>query len=333
METSLSSCKRLVGWLFSQSYNSFKEIFDTTKTKPFSNKFLNQLSWDKFIAATIKQVGKGQPANITTLKDGYLASKRRLNNGLKDGSSILYRLQEEYRISLDFLNKMKNSLQLVGEWDTTPDLVEANLDYFFQIPIRNFTLFLAMNVNKFLALFEWIKSFTSDGRIDYKYCKVMTMALQAVPFSFDTGKIQNRTEIWKCGFQRKGNGPLYLSMGVERIIKRSGYGFIRPRIDWETIQFREEVKEKIAFNESILHEYYRRNWYSIRDTKDDIACIEIAGKWLRAYHYSKPLEEFIIGFFTIHLIKLYRKYIFQQLKFPVKEEYKEQAQRGEIYLY
>jgi hypothetical protein len=206
---------------------------------------------------------------------------------------------------------MKNSLQLVGEWDTTPDLVEANLDYFFQISTRNFTLFLAMNVNKFLALFEWIKSFTSDGYIDYEYCKVMTMALQAVPFSFDIGKIQNRTEIWKCGFQRKGNGPLHLGIGVERIIKRSGYGFIRPRIDWETMQFREEVKEKIAFNESILREYYRRNWYSIRDIKDDIARIEIAGKWLRVYYYSKPLEEFIIGFFTIHLIKSYRKYIFQ----------------------
>jgi hypothetical protein len=111
------------------------------------------------------------------LKDGYLASKRRLNNRLKDGSSILYRLQEEYRISLDFLNKIKNSLQLVGKWDITLDLVEANLNYFFQIPTRNFTLFLAINVNKFLTLFKWIKSFTLDSRIDYEYYKVIIIAL------------------------------------------------------------------------------------------------------------------------------------------------------------
>ena len=36
--------KRARGWIFYQIYNSYKEITDVAKTKPFRSRFLSQLA-------------------------------------------------------------------------------------------------------------------------------------------------------------------------------------------------------------------------------------------------------------------------------------------------
>ena len=53
MEMGKISLKRQHGWVFSQVYNSYKEIYDAANTKPFSSKFLERLSWDPAIARMI----------------------------------------------------------------------------------------------------------------------------------------------------------------------------------------------------------------------------------------------------------------------------------------
>jgi len=43
VEMSRPSKKRQQGWVYSQVYNSFKEMYDAAKTKPFSYLRLNRL--------------------------------------------------------------------------------------------------------------------------------------------------------------------------------------------------------------------------------------------------------------------------------------------------
>jgi hypothetical protein len=45
--------KRREGWVFSQAYNSYKELFDAAKTKPFKSLYLTQLLWDSLVAKMI----------------------------------------------------------------------------------------------------------------------------------------------------------------------------------------------------------------------------------------------------------------------------------------
>jgi hypothetical protein len=58
LEMSRSSHKRREGWVFSQAYNSYKELFDTTKTKLFKSLYLTQLSWDSLVTKIITTQGK-----------------------------------------------------------------------------------------------------------------------------------------------------------------------------------------------------------------------------------------------------------------------------------
>jgi hypothetical protein len=59
IEMSRSSCKRQEGWVFSQGYNSIKELYNAINTKLFSNQQLSQLAWDLTIEKMIHSLGKG----------------------------------------------------------------------------------------------------------------------------------------------------------------------------------------------------------------------------------------------------------------------------------
>ena len=46
-----------------------------------------------------------------------------------------------------------------------------------------------------MAAFEWITALHPTGAVSYKHCKVLTMLLQALPFTFDLGQIEKRGEL------------------------------------------------------------------------------------------------------------------------------------------
>ena len=115
IEMSRTSLKRKQGWVFSQLYNSFKEISDAAKVKPFHNPFLNKLAWDPKVEAMIKNQGKGNAATRNQLKNSYIDSKRRLSQSLNESIKKLYSVREEHRIILAFLYCIVQSLGEVEE--------------------------------------------------------------------------------------------------------------------------------------------------------------------------------------------------------------------------
>ena len=49
-----------------------------------------------------------------------------------------------------------------------------------------------------MAAIEWILTLhEEEGRVSYEHCKVLTMLLQALPFSFDLGPTIRTGELWK----------------------------------------------------------------------------------------------------------------------------------------
>ena len=115
LDMSRSSRKRQEGWVFSQAYNSYKEIFDAAKTKPFSNLYLRQLTWDPLVAEMIKQQGRAGLTPDSRLRVSYQASKRRLFTSLKKGLKTLYGVREKHRISLAFFERMRSCLETTGD--------------------------------------------------------------------------------------------------------------------------------------------------------------------------------------------------------------------------
>lgn len=104
IEFNAASAQRKQGWIFTQHYNSVKELFDTGKIKPFQAAFLDKLCWDPGVRAMLEKRGGAVLATWAQLQRSYLHSKKRASQALEAAVLWSYSIREEHRISLAFLD-------------------------------------------------------------------------------------------------------------------------------------------------------------------------------------------------------------------------------------
>jgi hypothetical protein len=184
LEISRSSRQRQEGLSYIQVYNSIKEPYDAGKTKPFGSPFLPKLAWDTEVAAALAKAVRGSPTPIPIVLKGYLEGKRRLYTALKEAKRMSYGFRMEYRMSIALMDQVESSLRGTGEWDSVCVLTNADMEPIWHLPTDEYTTYLLANANKFMAVIEWIRALSSEGRISYEHCKILTMFLQALPFSY-----------------------------------------------------------------------------------------------------------------------------------------------------
>ena len=311
---SRSSRQRREGWLYSQAYNSIKEPYDAAKTKPFSSPSLHKLAWDPQVTSMIDKQGKGQSASISSVLRSYLESKKRVYTAWKEASRLSFGVRLEHRLSLSLVNRIINSLRIAGDWETNHDLDDSDLEPVWCLSTQEYINYQSSNANKFMAAIEWIRALSSEDRISYEHCKILTMFLDMLPFSFDSGPIQQKNNLWKTKFERRNSTRATLGMGLGQTIIAYGYGWLIPRIDWEQLTFHPQILSDIGFSSSMLKDNYRKNWVQVKNTKVDLERIEAAGKWLAIYHSDPISKTFILQFIIIIIIQSYRKQIFTYLK-------------------
>lgn len=334
LEMSSSSRKRREGWVFSQAYNSYKELFDAAKIKPFKSPYLTQLSWDSLVTKMITIQGKRYTVPNKQLRGNYQGAKHRFYESLLDGNKISYGVREEHRISLTFFGRMRASLESSGTWDQSQSLIADDSLHIQALHTHDYLQYLLLNANKFMAAAEWILSYQQRGRISYEHCKIITLFLQALPFTFDSGPIMRQNELWKDKFERRKGGPQVLGMGLRDSLSKFGYMWFPGRIDWQQMVFQERFANQIGFANSMLREKYRANWLNVKTAKDDLSRLETAGRWLALYHTNIECRSFILQFMIQLIMRSYRIEVFYHLKKDINniKLYKKAINRN-IYLY
>jgi hypothetical protein len=332
VEMSRRSTKRQQGWVFSQVYNSFKEQYDAAKTKPFSHPRLGRLAWDSVVAQMLQQQGKGRATTPEQIRRCYIASKERLYRALLESRKLSFGVREEHRISLAFFDRLRQTLEAGGDWETVRQLTDDDYSHFWELPTDSFVGFLALNANKFMAAIEWTLCLEEPGRVSYERCKLATMLLQCLPFAFDSGPIGGRTDIWQPKIQRRRGGAAVLGMGIKDAISRTGYGWFLPRVDWERLEFRRPLAHRMAFASSMLRDTYRRNWARVVDSKNDLERVEAAGRWIELYWAIGACQALVIQFLLVLIMRSYRKEVFRYFKALFRPESGEEAALGKIML-
>jgi hypothetical protein len=82
----------------------------------------------------------------------------------------------------------------------------------------------------------------------------------------------------------------------------------------------------------MLRDNYQRNWVRVKDSKDDLAWLEAAGKWLAVYHKDPDCFRYLTHFMVVLIMRSYRKEVFSRLKQMVRPEHYEQAAKGNVML-
>ncbi len=330
IEMSRRSSKRQKGWVFSQLYNSCKEMWDAMKKKPFRSPFLSKLTWDPKIRKMVDQQGKAVTATASQLKGSFQASKSRLACSLQDGEKRSFGVREEHRISLAFLLEMKHKLERIGSWDRLPTSNPSNQP-FWEIPSRTYTTFLLYNANKILLVFERILTMSRNGYVSYEHSKVLAMLLHALQHCYDSVDLKRQRGLWEDAHQLRRDGPIVQGMGLQRTIEESGYGWFLPKIDWTEFVFRADLSGQMSYSNTTLRDTHRKNWVSIKHAKDDLKQLEVIGQWLNLYQ-SEHHQWFLFRMIIALVLRQFRKNVFSLIKSDILPEYQEAALAGKVML-
>ena len=156
VEFARTSVQHANGWIYSQAYNSVKEIFDAAKVKPFQADFLDKLTWDPEVRTMLEKRGKAVLATKKQLEGSYLKSKRRTAESLRAGEQLSYGVREEHRLSLAFMEQMREALESRGLWDQPAARTSSRALPYWQLSSETYLTYLTCNVNKFTFAFEWL---------------------------------------------------------------------------------------------------------------------------------------------------------------------------------
>jgi hypothetical protein len=224
-EFARTSAQRSNGWIYSQAYNSVKEVFDAAKVKPFQAGFLDKLTWDPDVRTMLEKRGKAVLATQKQLECSYLSSKNRMSEALIAGEHLSYGVREEHRISFGFLERMRRALDAIGLWGQAAARTDGEVPY-WQLPSEMYLTHLAYNVNKFSFAFEWLLRQQPSGSISYAHSMVLRMLLQALQCSFDSVDPQRTPSLWRASYEVKRLRTQRLGMGMSQTLRGAGYAWL-----------------------------------------------------------------------------------------------------------
>lgn len=143
------------GLIYTQMYQSVKEVTDATKLFPFANEALEEMALDPQIRRGASQAAGGRRRDVEVVERAYLASKHRVWNALAASRGKSFGIREEHRITWELfvalLDRLRNSSRDQLEVGTATCPTHA-----WAIPTANYLDFLSRNADKFATGFEII---------------------------------------------------------------------------------------------------------------------------------------------------------------------------------
>lgn len=151
--TSKQSKLREGGIIYSQFYNSVKEVSDATKCIPFENDGLEELALDPQIRQGARSVAGGRRRDAKIIERAYCASKRRANHALLDSIKKSFGIREEHRITWSLYQALLARLRLqpLEELEIVMDDCPT---YAWAIKTETYLKFLWRSADKFASGFE-----------------------------------------------------------------------------------------------------------------------------------------------------------------------------------
>lgn len=311
VEYSHTSIQRSNGLIYSQAYNSVKEIFDAAKVKPFKGSHLDKLTWDPDVRTALQKRGKAVLATAKQLQSSYLSSKQRLDEGLRSGVRLSYGVREEHRISMRFFERMRSVLSGRQEQDRS----HIGPNPYWELSSKTYLDYLAANVNKFVFAFEWVLGQQKSKSISYGHSMILQMLLRGLQCSFDSVNPDLNPSLWQRLYTVKHLQAQRVGVGLKESMVQDGYGWLlEDRVDWDRLKFCIGAADQIGFQDITLYDSYRRQWRGVKDAKDDVKKLEVIGRWLELYASNEELCSEILTFMIGFLHRAFRKDFFHSIK-------------------
>jgi hypothetical protein len=325
------------GLIYSQYYNSVKEISDAQQLHPFEHDGLEELALDPQIRQGARHVAGGRHSDVKVLEAAYCASKNRSQTALTSSRKKSFGIREEYRISWPLFQGLLNRLQQEVETSAVDDLLIVLDDcpsYSWAIRTDTYVRFLWRSVNKFATGFEVIRAQANHELVTWEETKMMAMFLRCLRFVFGGHQLWRESGLWWSRRERslesddggeRGGLRVWYGLGFCNTLPRYGYCWFEPRIDWNRLIFKSDITDNILFGNRILQRQYLRRGGSVRDFFAATHRLELALRWVTEYHNINPIRNRLITWIVHLCLQQFRVDVLTTVKAEIREEYQDES--------
>lgn len=272
------------GLIYSQLYSSVKEIVDATKRFPFTNDAMEEMALDPQIRRGARQVAGGRRRDERIVELAYLASKRRTRDALTASRRKSFGIREEHRITWALFIALLYRLRLYDRESLEISLVDCP-SYAWPIKTSVYMDYLWRSADKFATGFEVVRARCRKELVTWEQTKMMAMFLRCLRFTFGGHLLGWESALWWSRRERYIGEPprlrLWYGLGFSNTLLQYGYCWLKPRIDWDRLQFRSEVTDYILFGNNVLRGQYLRRGQQVQAFIDTTQQLEVAMEWLQ----------------------------------------------------
>lgn len=259
--TPRQSPSRQQGLLYSQFYNSTKEITNTVKKFLFQDRALESLALNLNIQASLQHTGGLENHRTETLTKSYLGSKERCLEGFAVLVQKSYSTQKEHHIIQTLARGVKDQLKAIGVQDR--EIVPTRPKPFQYLPTATFLGFTSANINKFTSGFKYVRSLDTQEFVLQEHSQVIIAFLQLLKFRYRSHHIKREIGLqWDKKTAYK-SGKQFYRLGFSSIIKQYGYRWFLLKINWEQYTFLEELGGRSLFGNIYIVDTFKARWRAI----------------------------------------------------------------------
>jgi hypothetical protein len=327
------------GLIYSQYYNSVKEVSDIHQRYPFDHDGMEELALDPQIRQGARHIAGGRGSDIKVLEAAYCASKNRTQQGLSLSQKKSFGIREEHRISWLLFEGLIDRLR--WEVDSGNDLAVVLDDcpsYAWAVKTDTYLQFLWRSVDKFATGFEVVRARCSPDLVTWEQTKMMAMFLRCLRSVLASHQPNREGALWwsrrerSLGVEEREEGVaglrVWYGLGFCNTLPRYGYCWLEPRIDWARLVFKSDVTDNVLFGNGILRKQYLRHGGRVRDFFATTRRLELAMDWLNKHHNNNAIRRRILAWILHLCLQQLRIDVLTSLASEIRPEYREEALQG-----
>ena len=332
IETRTGSYLRKNGLLYSQFYNSVKEVFAAGNQYPFSNPLLEALALDHESYQTWQHVGKGFH-DRDTLRRAYIHSKTRCATAINGSIRKSFGTREEHRVREDLLDQINQGFRRHSAAHRV--FRDISSQPFYIHSTATMLNWVRWNMNRLCAGFELTNTLQHHFMVSWDRTQVMILFLRCLRRAFGGGG--NRLERSRaCWHDVKeipdSNGHIQYreGIGLGTTIRCYGYGWFLNKIHWTTMGFRPAHRLYMDLHTPAVMAQFRINYGRVRKYQDDFLLLEDYFLYL-TQHQQDPSKTYALLSLLIDLcLRAFRKDILTILRPGIRSEFQGIAETGQV---
>jgi hypothetical protein len=330
--TPKTSKHRQGGLIYSQHYNSVKEIYDAQKCFPFANDAMEELALDPHIRRAANSALGGSGRDIRTVEAGYVASKRRAHHALQAARRKSYGLRAEHRVTWAVFQGLLDRLD--GEAASLADHTLSQCpSYAWAIRTEVFVDFLWRSADKFATGFEVVRAQCHRDFTTWEQTKMMAMFLRCLRHVFGGNLLQQEGALWHGRRERTipdQPGPrVWYGLGFGTTLPRYGYCWMEPRFDWEALQFDSSVTDHVLFGNRTLQNRYLHRGGQARTFFSATRRAELALDWLGQYRRHQRICKKMVSWLVFLCLEQFRIDILAAVRAEIRPELRAEVLKGD----